>query len=132
MAPGLTPELALAYLWELSVDVRAGVVLGPGDRCLAGEPALALAAGELVAGLDGAHEGVGVSRGGRVFVSRADGLAIVLVCGTQAIGGLVLHDLRLVLGDLGAAAPASAGPPVELAPEAVGRAISAAQRGPGA
>jgi len=44
----LTPELALAYLRELSTDYRAGVILGPQSAILAGDERLARAAQEFL------------------------------------------------------------------------------------
>lgn len=62
------------------------------------------AARELMAGMGVAAEAEGRTRAGTVLAARAPGLAIVLVCGAHALPGLARHDLRLVLGDLGALA----------------------------
>jgi hypothetical protein len=131
-AAALTPELALAYLRELSADVRDGVVLGDGLRVLAGEGPLAPVAREVAAALGAAPASVGRAAGGAVFAVRAEGLSVVLVCGPQAIDGLVLHDLRLVLGDLGATVEDAPATPATAPAELVVRALSAAQRAPGA
>ena len=56
MTPALTPALALGYLRELSADVRDGVVLGAGGEVLAGEPAMAGPARELLAAMGAAGE----------------------------------------------------------------------------
>ena len=132
MAPALTPDLALEYLAALSADVRDGVVLDAEGTLLAGTPALAPVAGELVGAMGEGTEAVGRAAHGVVLAARAQRLAIVLVCGSQAIEGLALHDLRLVLADLGAGVPAAPPAPVVVRHEHVEGAISAAQRAPGA
>ena len=49
MPPALTPDLALAYVRELSADVRAVAVLDAGGALLAGDAAVAAAAAPLLA-----------------------------------------------------------------------------------
>jgi hypothetical protein len=131
MSPSLTPALALDYLRELSADVRAGVVLGRDGARLAGDPALAAPAAALIAAMGDAAEAEARSPRGAVLAARAGELAVVLACGPRALGGLARHDLRLVLGDLGAppggAADAAFAPPPALA-DAVLRAV---ERAPG-
>jgi len=99
-APSLTPALALAYLRELSLDVRSAVVLDAENAVLAGDSDLASRARAL---LDGAEAGENVARteGGATLAVRApNGLAIVVVAGPLALEPLLLHDLRTVLADL--------------------------------
>jgi hypothetical protein len=100
MTPALTPELALDYLRELSADVRDGVVLGAGDVLLAGPPALAGSARDL---LDAAPEAAEIEvavAGGTVFAARSARHAIALVCGPCALPELARHDLAAALDDL--------------------------------
>lgn len=101
MAPASTPALALAYLRELSADVRAGVVL-EGDRLVAGPPALEHAALELRAVMGPAGTAEGRTSRGAAIAACAGGLTIVLACGPRALGELTRHDLGLALEDLGA------------------------------
>jgi len=134
MRPALTPALALDYLRELSADLRDGVVLGPSGEYLAGVPAMAAPAAELLAALGAAPAGQALLRAGAVFVARAEGLAVAIACGPRALPGLALHDLRLVLSDLGAQPTAGAAPaqtPADLPAGPAGALISAAQRGAG-
>jgi hypothetical protein len=103
--PGaLTPDLALAYLGELSTDIRAAVVLDTAGRPLAGEPALAEPARAL---LDAAPEAAAVEvvteRGG-AFAARGASHSLCVATGRFALPALVLYDLRAVLGDLEAEA----------------------------
>jgi hypothetical protein len=92
-AGSLTPALALAYLRELSVDVREALVLGPAGEVLAGDAALAdraraaLAAGERIVR---SHDGALVlSRGG-------NGIAIAVAAGPKALLELLAHDVGAV------------------------------------
>jgi hypothetical protein len=78
----LTPALALAYLHELSTDVRAAALLDAGGQCLAGDPSLA-------------------ARADALLVERSpSGAAIVVEAGPHALLPLLRHDMRTVLGDL--------------------------------
>jgi hypothetical protein len=109
----LTPALALAYLRELSTDVRAAVVLDVDGRPLAGDASLADAARPLLAG------GRGMRRlpddAGTLLAARAaSGVAIALAAGPRALLTLLEHDLTLVLGDL---AGEAAGAPQRGVPE---------------
>ena len=96
----LTPELALAYLGELSTDIRAGVVLSiDGDR-LAGDPDLAIAARDLFA-VPGDAPVVEVDTPrGTVVGARGERFAIAVVAGRQALPSLVRYDVRRTLEDL--------------------------------
>jgi hypothetical protein len=89
MTASLTPALALAYLQELSVDVRAVVVLDPMNRPLAGDADLAPRASELLA----ASEGGGAPAGPLLVVRTPDGGAIAVLAGSQALISLLEHDV---------------------------------------
>ena len=100
MTPALTPELAVAYLRELSADIRAAAVLTPAGELLAGAEDLAAPARDLLAAAPAATE-IEVSTGeGTVYAGRSDDHAIVVVCGRVALPALVRYDLKVVLGDL--------------------------------
>jgi hypothetical protein len=98
--PALTPSLALEYLRELSADIRAGVVLGPGGELLAGPESLAEPARDLLAGARDAREVHVATADGAVFAARSDRHSVVVVCGRFALPSLVRYDLKLVLADL--------------------------------
>ena len=98
----LTPELALAYLKELSADYRAGVVLDAAGTVLAGVESLAAPARELWRRAAVGSVCEGVARDGRVFAYRTPTLAIVVATGPFALPGLTRHDLRTVAAALGA------------------------------
>ena len=112
MDPALTPDLALAYLRELSADVRAGVVLDAHGGRLAGPRALADVAAEVRAATSAQTEVELRSAAGWVFAARAPAHFLLVVTAALALPGLVRHDLRAVLGELGgdrgAAVPAGA------------------------
>jgi hypothetical protein len=74
----LRPDLALAYLASLSVDVRAAAVTTADGRLLAGDPA-AIGAGRFLA--DDLH-------------------AIHVVAGQHTLAAVLDLDLRSILGDL--------------------------------
>jgi len=99
MTSALTPELALAYLRELSGDVESAVLLDGGGAPLAGDEALAPAARELLAATDAPALEV-LTPEGDVFAARSERYAIVVTARRAALPGLVRHDLRLVLSDL--------------------------------
>jgi hypothetical protein len=130
MSPSLTPALALEYLRELSADLRGGVVVGAAGECLAGDLALHAPALALLAAVPGAPEAAGRTPAGAAFLARGGSLAVVLAAGPQVMGALTRHDLRLVLGDLGAPV-AAPGAPAGLPDALVEGLLSAAQRGPG-
>jgi hypothetical protein len=100
----MTPALALAYLHELSTDVRAGVVLAADGGLLAGSPALADHARALLAAAPEAAEVEARTPGGTVLATRSDRHAVVVVYGPHVLPALARYDLRLVLGDLDGAA----------------------------
>lgn len=92
MTAPLTPALALALLRELSVDVRAAVVLGPDGRILAGDGQLADRARRLLP--LGAEPLVA---DGPLLVARTwDGGCLALLAGDFAPIALLRHDLASV------------------------------------
>lgn len=106
---------ALAFLAEMSPDLRGAAVLGPEGEVLAasgegekgrwGEDAAALFA------VADAAEGVPVEQvhvateQGEVFAIRNEGLAAVAVTERFALASLTLFDLRSMLRELAGAAP---------------------------
>jgi len=130
MPPALTPALAVAYVRELSADVRAVAVLDAGGALLAGNEAVAEAAAPLVAA---ATELEHVSERGVVCLARDDRHALVAACGRFAIPGVVRADLRAALGGLRGGPPEPPAEPAEEPPggtlrQAAEAVISAAQR----
>lgn len=101
-------------------------------RWLAGEPALAPAANELLAGCGAAAEAQGRVPDGLVLAARGDEVSVVLVLGPQSMPGLARHDLRLALGDLGARPPTGAATAATVPTALVERLIGASRRAPGA
>jgi len=99
MTAALTPALALAYLRELSLDVRAAVVLDAAGRPMAGDETLAEPARQLLARADGP-----AAADGALFAARApDGRAIAVLAGDFALVPLLEHDLAGVARALGGA-----------------------------
>lgn len=107
-------EAALAFLTEMSPDLRGAAVLGPEGEVLAatgeeperwGEDAAALFA------VADAAEGVPVEQvhiateQGEVFAIRNAGLAAVSVTERFALASLMLFDMRSVLRELASATP---------------------------
>jgi hypothetical protein len=104
-ASPLTPALALAYLRELSLDVRAAVVLDADGELLAGDGRLADRAQVALAGSD-AGPAVRIERSGAealVCARAVTGVAIAVVAGDVALLPLLAHDVETVLGDLAGA-----------------------------
>lgn len=104
MTAALTPALALAYLDELSLDVRAAVVLGGDGRPAAGDAALASRTQELLATGGGAAEGVLEQRAadGTLLAARIPGGgAIAVLAGPFALVSLLGHDLGRVAQAIG-------------------------------
>lgn len=87
----LEPELAAAYVHELSADVRAVAVLAADGTVLAGPPALAGLAVLLEHGAARTEHGV-------VWVGRTAERTLVAVAGTQAQIGPTALDVAAVLG----------------------------------
>ena len=100
MPPALTPALALAYVHELSADVRAGVVLDAAGALLAGPDRLAGGARALLDAGGGSAELEAATPDGVVCSVRTADHAAVAVCGRFAIGAVVRQDLRAALAAL--------------------------------
>lgn len=111
----LTPELALAYLGELSTDIRAAAVLDQGGAIAAQsgfEDDDAEQLRELVGDLfDRAAEAAPDSGGaaaqvevslpeGVVYGVREGGWTMAAVAGRFALSSLMFYDLRMVIRDL--------------------------------
>ena len=109
MTAALTPALALAYLRELSADVRAASVLDADGNALAASARstgdFAAAARELLAGAPLVRA---LTVRGGAFGARSDRHAVVVAAGPLAFPGLTLHDLRSVLAALGGTPPQGA------------------------
>jgi hypothetical protein len=96
---GLSPDLALAYVRELSADVRAGVVLSAAGERLAGDEALGAPARALLAAADAGAPDIAVrTASGVVIAARAQGgAAIVVACGPHAIEAVTALDARTAI-----------------------------------
>jgi hypothetical protein len=103
-------ERALAFLTEMSVDLRGGAILGADGRALAASgdaanwgPAAAalLDAADLVEGraVDQVHVG---AEQGEVFAVREAGFAAVVVTDRFTLASLIAFDMRAALRDLAA------------------------------
>jgi hypothetical protein len=100
MTASLTPALALAYLHELSTDLRGAVVLDASGAPLAGDAALAEPARRLLADGGGSQKSAATGDATLLVERGPNGLAIALVAGPHALIPLLRHDLRAVLADL--------------------------------
>jgi hypothetical protein len=114
---GDAAEGALAYLTEMSPDLRGGAILGPagevlaasGDRARWREDAAALFAVADRAG-DGPVEQIHVgTEQGEVFALRHAGLAALAVTERFALASLTFFDLRALLRELAAGGDGRAG-----------------------
>ena len=104
MMAALTPELALARLGEFQRNVREAVVLdGAGNR-LAGSPAVAEPARQLLSSTDAAELEVATGRG-VVYAARTPRHAIAAVSARGALPALMLSDMRRLLADLDGGTP---------------------------
>jgi hypothetical protein len=113
--PALTPSLALDYLDELSVDIRAAAILDSKDELAAhsgdsrerGERMRKLVlelleqAGNAVPGLDDVPQVEVSTPNGGVFALRESGWTIAVVTGRYTLSSLMFYDLRRVAEDLG-------------------------------
>ncbi len=89
----LTPDLALAYLRELSVDVKSAIVVDADGRRLAGPPEM-LAPARAVLRVSAATSGLTIpTTTGWVFAVRSRSVGLVVATGSLALPGLVLHDV---------------------------------------
>jgi hypothetical protein len=114
----LTPELALAYLGELSTDIRAAALLDEGGRLAAHSGVDADDSDQfrdLVKGLfdqaaqatpgDPPDQFEVALPEGSVFAIRAHGYTAAVVAGRYALSSLMFYDLRMVLADLAGETP---------------------------
>src|SRR3954453_21757947 len=110
-APALPPALALQYLGELSIDIKASVVTSADGRTAAasrpGESGdrLRELTTQLFERADAADARpvtqVEVSTGtGAVYAVRDERWTIGVVTGRFALSALMFYDLRTLLGDL--------------------------------
>lgn len=97
----LTPTLALAYLRELSLDVRAAVVLDAAGKVCAGDAELADRARTALAGTSGPGTQIAGSAGEALVIARhTGGSALAVVAGPRALLPLLSHDVEMVLSDV--------------------------------
>lgn len=103
-------EAALAFLAEMSPDLRGGAVLGPQGRVLAatgeeperwGEDAAALLAAADAAEQAPVEQVHIATEQGEVFAIRHQGLTAVAVTERFPLASLMLFDLRSMLRELG-------------------------------
>src|SRR3954471_18129679 len=81
MTPALTPDLAVAYVRELSADVRAVVVLDAAGERLAGPEAPAAPPPAVLAGAGGRADATARVAGGVVLAAATASHAIVVAAG---------------------------------------------------
>ena len=113
--PALTPQLALDYLDELSIDIRAATILDSSNE-LAGHTGdsperaermrklvleLLDTAGTAVPGMDDVPDVEVSTPNGAVFAVRENGWTIAVVTGRYVLSSLMRYDLRKVAEDLG-------------------------------
>jgi len=121
MTGALSPELAVAYVRELSADVRAAVVLDADGVRVAGSSELEAPARALAERLD--NGAVRVAEGLAV-VARTARYTLVAVAGPLALAGPTQLDAAAAVAALDGAAQ----PPVPPAPEAPPPALAHAAR----
>jgi hypothetical protein len=115
--PALTPQLALDYLDELSVDIEAALVLDGGNRLAAAtgddderNERMREVAVELLDRAAGASPDAGVDQvevttpEGSVFAVRGSDWSVAVVAGRKPLASLMFYDLRNVVSDLGTGA----------------------------
>ena len=112
-------EAALAFLAEMSPDLRGAAIVGPSGEVLAatgeGPERWREDVAALLAAADAAEEVPAeqvhiATEQGEVFAIRNEGLAAVAVTERFALASLLLFDMRSMLRELASAAP-SFGPP---------------------
>jgi hypothetical protein len=129
MPAALTPDLALAFLRELSADVTAAVVLDAAGERLAGPAGLHAAARDLLAAAPpGPAELHGRTSAGAVFAARDGAHQLVVATGPLALPGVARHDLRAALAALAGERPGAGAhtTPIEAPRNAVERLLAAA------
>jgi predicted regulator of Ras-like GTPase activity (Roadblock/LC7/MglB family) len=111
VAPGDAAEAALAFLGEMSPDLRGAAILDSGGAVLAAsadperwrEDAGALFTVADRAGGEAAEQLHVATEQGEVFALRHAGLAAVVVSDRFALASLMFFDMRSTLRDLAAA-----------------------------
>jgi len=107
-------EAALAFLAEMSPDLRGAAIIGPEGEVLAAtgeEPERWAEDAQALFAVADAAEGVTVEQvhiateQGEVFAIRNEGLAAVAVTDRFALASLLLFDLRSVLRELASGTP---------------------------
>ena len=114
VAPGDAAEAALAFLGEMSPDLRGAAILDAGGAVLAAstdperwaEDAAALFAVADRAGKEPAEQLHIATEQGEVFGLRHAGLAAIVVSDRFALASLMFFDMRATLRDLAAAGKA--------------------------
>jgi hypothetical protein len=111
VSAALSPDLAVAYVRELSADVRAVVVLAADGELLAGPPALAAPARELLAAAGDRMDVACRTADGVVMAARTPAHAIVVAAGPHSLVGPTALDARTAVEALagGPAPDAAAG-----------------------
>jgi hypothetical protein len=113
----LTPDMALAYLGELSTDIRASAVLDESGEVAArdgfdegGDDRIKELVGDLfdhaataAAGEPAPNEVEIALPEGSVYAVRAHGWTLAVIAGRFALSSLMFFDLRMVLRDLAGA-----------------------------
>ena len=113
----LAAEGALAYLTEMSADLRGAAFLADDGTVLAavgdseawGDPVRALLAAADGAGDEPVEQIHVTTEGGEVFVLRQDGLVAVAVTDRFVLSSLMAFDMRAALRRLAASATPAAG-----------------------
>jgi predicted regulator of Ras-like GTPase activity (Roadblock/LC7/MglB family) len=108
VAPGDSAEAALAFLIEMSPDLRGAAILGAEGEVLAAtaederwrEDAAALFAAADGAGGEAVEQVHVGTEQGEVFALRHQGLAAVVVTDRFALASLMFFDMRSTLRDL--------------------------------
>ena len=107
-AAGDSPAAALAFLAEMSPDLRGAAILGPDGSVLAAtaeperwrEDVVALLAAADAAEEEPVEQVHVATEQGEVFALRHEGYAAVAVTDRFALASLMLFDLRSVLREL--------------------------------
>ena len=118
LAPGDAAQAALAFLGEMSPDLRGAAILDSGGAVLAasgdadrwGEDAAALFEVADAAGGETAEQVHVATEQGEVFALRHAGFAVVAVTERFTLASLMFFDMRSTLRDLATAQPTSTPP----------------------